>query len=144
MARSGIEDIRTVQCVLNSTHGKIGRGKTFYMKAFGRTVDEFRELLLMPEAFIIRRWDAEICGRDDGREKSLKDEWLKAKRALTPDEYDRAVAIVRENVFDARLWSAGTPAVRRFLDFYLLRREDIPLATDDEKRDAIARWEVSI
>jgi len=48
--------IRAIQSVLNSTHGKIGRGRTFFFKAFGRNLDEFNDLLYMPEAFIIRRW----------------------------------------------------------------------------------------
>jgi hypothetical protein len=41
--------------VLNSTHGKIGRGKSFFEAAFGKNITQFREILMMPEAFIIER-----------------------------------------------------------------------------------------
>ena len=57
--------IRAVQAVLNSTKGKIGRGKEFFEEAFGRDVDEFWRLLWMPEEFIIyrRKYDAELRER---------------------------------------------------------------------------------
>jgi hypothetical protein len=47
--------IRSVQAVLNSTHGKIGRGVSFFNEAFGANEDEFRKILIMPEALIIHR-----------------------------------------------------------------------------------------
>ncbi|MBP3394932.1 MAG: hypothetical protein J6M38_10470, partial [Lentisphaeria bacterium] len=57
--------IRTIQAVLNSTHGKIGRGRTFFFKAFGRSEEEFEELIWMPEACIIKSWDAELSGETE-------------------------------------------------------------------------------
>ena len=47
--------IRAIQAVLNSTKGKIGRGKSFFEKAFGKDIDEFYKILYMPEPFIIYR-----------------------------------------------------------------------------------------
>lgn len=32
-----------------STHGKVGRGRTFFFRAFGRSEEEFEELIRMPE-----------------------------------------------------------------------------------------------
>ena len=54
--------IRAVQAVLNSTKGKIGKGKEFFEEAFGRDVDEFYKILWMPETFIIYRriYDEEL------------------------------------------------------------------------------------
>ena len=48
--------IRAVQAILNATKGKIGRGKSFFERAFGRTEEEYMEMLLMPETFIIFRF----------------------------------------------------------------------------------------
>jgi hypothetical protein len=48
--------IRAIQAVLNSTHGKIGRGKNFFEAAFGKDLKQFHEILIMPEAFIIERY----------------------------------------------------------------------------------------
>lgn len=47
--------IRTIQAVLNSTKGKVGKGLSFFKKAFGADEEEFEKLLYMPEAMIILR-----------------------------------------------------------------------------------------
>jgi hypothetical protein len=51
-----IKYIRAVQAILNITKGKIGKGKTFFYKAFGHTEEEFFELLEIPETFILYRF----------------------------------------------------------------------------------------
>ena len=71
--------IRTIQAVLNSTHGKIGRGRTFFFKAFGRSEEEFEELIRMPEAFIIKRWDAELSGQTEQWRKAYAKQLLHTK-----------------------------------------------------------------
>ena len=57
--------IRAVQAVLNSTKGKIGRGKDFFEKAFGKDEDEFMKILYMPETMIIYRFFFEWLGTDE-------------------------------------------------------------------------------
>lgn len=49
--------IRTIQCILNSTKGKVGKGKKFFNEAFGKNIEEFHTLLWMPEIFIIYRME---------------------------------------------------------------------------------------
>ena len=127
--------IRTIQSVLNSTHGKIGRGRTFFFKAFGRNLEEFQDLLEMPEAFIIRRWDAEICG--------LKAKWLRARQAMSASEREEAEYIVHQNVFDAAEIKKHSARVAKFLSFYLVPREDIPVAPPKTKKEAMAKFEAS-
>ena len=41
---------------MNSTKGKIGRGMSFFLEAFGSTEEEYFELLEMPETFILYRF----------------------------------------------------------------------------------------
>ena len=48
--------IRAIQAVLNSTKGMIGRGASFFYKAFGKTESEFLTLLEMPDAMILYRF----------------------------------------------------------------------------------------
>ncbi len=48
--------IRAVQAILNSTKGKIGKGMSFFLEAFGSTEEEYFELLEMPETFILYRF----------------------------------------------------------------------------------------
>ena len=127
--------IRTIQSVLNSTHGKIGRGRTFFFKAFGRNLEEFYDLLYMPEAFIIRRWDAEISG--------LKAEWLRARKAMSDKERVAAEEIVKKNIFDPKSIKKQPARVAAFLSYYLIRREDIPVASEKDKAVYIADFEAS-
>ncbi len=125
--------IRTIQAILNSTHGKIGRGRTFFFKAFGRSEAEFTELIQMPEAFIIKRWDAELNG--------LTQQWRAAYQALSPSEKEFAEQIISTNAFDSKAWKVKSRAVKKLLDFYLLKREEIPLASEKEKAKAISKFE---
>lgn len=127
--------IRAIQSILNSTHGKIGRGRTFFFKAFGRNLKEFNDLLYMPEAFIINRLNAEIGG--------FKAKWLKARKAMSAKERACAEDIVRKNVFDADSIKNQPPHVADFLSHYLIRREDIPAASAKEKQAFIAKFEAS-
>ena len=127
--------IRAIQSVLNSTHGKIGRGRTFFFKAFGRNLEEFYDLLYMPEAFIIRRWDAEICG--------LKEEWISARNAMTTEEREVANKIVATNVFDENEIKKQPVRIAKFLSYYLIRREDIPVTSEKDKAAYIAKFEAS-
>lgn len=127
--------IRTVQSVLNSTHGKIGRGRTFFFKAFGRDESEFETLLRMPEAFIINRWDAELS--------KLSDKWSKAYYALSTSERSFVDQIVDTNTFDGSMVEGCSPAARKVLEFYMIKREDIPLADEAAKNRKISAFERS-
>ncbi len=57
--------IRAVQAVLNSTKGKIGRGKSFFEAAFGKDEEEFFKVLYMPEHMIIYRVFNQMQGNTD-------------------------------------------------------------------------------
>jgi len=127
--------IRTIQAVLNSTHGKIGRGRTFFFKAFGRSEEEFEQLIKMPEAFIIKRWDAELNG--------LTDRWRQAYEALTPDEKAFVDEIISTNAFSSDMWRGRGRRVSKLLKFYLIQREDIKPAKQSAKLKAIKAFEDS-
>jgi hypothetical protein len=121
--------------VLNSTLGKIGRGRTFFFKAFGRNESEFAELIRMPEAFIIKRWDAEMGG--------FTDKWRKAYAALSDIERGFVDGIVETHVFDASKWQDQSSAVRKVMAFYLLEREHIPSVEKGAKTRRIVEFERS-
>lgn len=125
--------IRTIQAVLNSTHGKIGRGRTFFFKAFGRSEEEFEELIRMPEAFIIKRWDAELIG--------LTSAWRDAYAKLKENEKEFVNDIVATNEFSPELWSKQSQSISKFLKFYLIKREDIHAADETAKDKAIKVFE---
>lgn len=127
--------IRTVQLVLNSTHGKIGRARTFFFKAFGRTEDEFHELLRMPEALIVKRWDAEISG--------LTGKWRKAYSQLSDQERSSVEPIIGSNVFEKIDFEGLSPNVCETLKFYQIAWKDVPVVSAEKKRKAIKLFEES-
>ncbi|MDR1653563.1 MAG: hypothetical protein LBS01_07965 [Prevotellaceae bacterium] len=124
--------IRAVQAVLTSTHGKIGRGKQFFAAAFGTDENEFHEIMMMPEALIIRRFEHDQAKRERFGKvaeyinscDSLTDEWRKAYTSLT--EMQRAIAdqIIHDNHFSNEDIAVDDPSVRNVLQFYQIQRVD--------------------
>ena len=83
--------IRAVQAVLNSTKGKIGVGKSFFDAAFGKNLNEFGKILLMPESFIIYRMKF--------KESGMTDAWWHDYNDLTPQEMSTANEVIYSNNF---------------------------------------------
>lgn len=83
--------IRAVQAILNSTKGKIGRGKQFFEKAFGIDEKEYERILYMPEVMIVYRFYYEEIG--------MTDEWWQAFSALTPEKFEQIKPIIHANEF---------------------------------------------
>ena len=79
----------------------------------------------MPEAFIIKRWDAEV---GDAR---LTDQWREAYGKLTVSERKFVDGIVATNKFNPLVWSSKSNLVKKVLDFYTLIRENIPQADEN-------------
>ncbi len=117
--------IRAIQVVLNSTKGKVGRSRTFFYAAFGRDEAAFAELLQMPEAFILNRWDAEISG--------LTSAWREARANLNDSEKEKADEIVCANRFVEEDWRDLTKRARKYLQFYLKDKTEISTASSSEK-----------
>ena len=126
--------VRFVQTVLIPTMGKIGVGKTFFLKAFGTTTDEFRELLLMPEIMIRNRWDCELSGMVKSWREALysmsRDEQLRASEHIMADEYDNPATFQHDS-----------SRVQAFMHFYKLKEADIPDVSELRKRNAMAEFE---
>lgn len=123
--------IRAVQAVLNSTKGKIGRGKSFFEEAFGRDIDEFHKLLLMPETFIIyrRKYDADLRARMADKyvakpeeNSNLANEWWDNFNRLPLDSKEKVTAIVKANDFDSFDESALDEAAKNVLSYYKIKR----------------------
>lgn len=110
--------IRAVQTVLNATKGKIGRGKSFFYKAFGASEDEYKLLLYMPEPYILYRFFFEEIG--------YTQRWKEMFCNLNKKEFLEATSIIGENKFNKDiLKSVNSKAVRDVIEHYLLTRENI-------------------
>lgn len=109
--------IRAVQAVLNSTKGKIGRGKSFFEEAFGKDLDEFYKILYMPEAFIIRR--------NDCRNLGLTDEWYELFISLTDEEKNAILPIIESNDFTNI--NITDDKMLHLISLYRITRDDIEI-----------------
>ena len=61
--------LRGIQCILLATHGLVSPNPVFVRFAFGRTYNEFLEILAMPDRYIIYRKKYENNGTTDWRNK---------------------------------------------------------------------------
>ena len=105
--------IRAIQAVLNSTKGKIGRGKKFFEEAFGKDIEGFHKILLMPEAFIIHRFKYK---------DNLTAEWWNKFCALSETQREALKKIVAKNIFDDNI-KTGDVIVDEVLDYYRVKRD---------------------
>ena len=124
--------IRAIQAVLNSTKGKVGKGKSFFEEAFGQNVEEFEKILWMPETFIIyrRRHDEllreKLCDRYaeyDGNETNLANEWWEKWCALDLEKLERAKNIIKKNNFTEEACKTGDSVIDEVLAFYMISRD---------------------
>lgn len=86
----------------------------------------------MPEAFIIKRWDAEMQGFTDKWRKDT--ETSSNERAFTDK-------IIDTNVFEALMWQGQSKAIQKVLDIYLIDRDSIPVADEAIKNQRITEFE---
>lgn len=131
--------IRAIQAVLNSTKGKIGRGTSFFKKAFGANLEEYHKLLEMPETMIIYRYFFEWLGDEKGIRKANEifghgmksvstqawwDCFNDCKNSLTVKEWSDVVDYIHKNDFE-KDYSFSNPLVIKLLSFYENNRKAI-------------------
>lgn len=107
--------IRAIQAVLNATKGKVGCGKSFFEEAFGKNLDEFNDLLWMPEAFIIHRFKYK---------ENLTVEWRKKFLALNEEKLLLAKSIIAMNKFaDENISICKDSEILDVLEYYKIQRD---------------------
>lgn len=119
--------IRAVQAILNSTKGKIGRGKSFFLEAFGSNEEEYMDLLEMPETFILYRfffkWLDEVYTTGV---RHWKECWNECMQSISEDEKNRLLYVIHTNIFTEEIITQfENPNIRKLLDFYHNYRKDI-------------------
>ena len=83
--------LRAIQCILNVTKGIGMPGTEFFERAFGKTIDEYFNILLMPEPLIMYRNFYE--------ERGITKRWLYELKNLTQKQLDEAKGIILSNDF---------------------------------------------
>jgi hypothetical protein len=119
--------IRAVQAILNSTKGKIGRGKSFFYKAFGHTEEEFFELLEMPETFILYRYFFEwLKDKHEASTANWRKCWNDCMKKMTAEERAETLDLIHTNVFSPETQNQFVnPKITKLLEFYTNYRKDI-------------------
>lgn len=125
--------IRAIQAILNSTKGKIGKGRDFFYKAFGNSVEEYMELLEMPETFILYRFFFEwLDGKMDFGTEHWRTSWRKCKQNLPNEEWVKIENVIHSNIFTKESINAfSSPEARRLIGFYTKYRKDVTGPTSD-------------
>ncbi len=101
--------LRGIQCILHATHGVVGSKREFFNAAFGKNVEYFKKLLLMPDNYIIFREDHKYNGAAD---------WSKTYNSLTQKQQEDFHNIVYVNNFNNGLHSKY-PKVNSLLAHYM-------------------------
>ena len=109
--------IRAIQVILNATKGKIGKGKSFFYKAFGHDEEEFNKLLYMPETYLLFRFFFEKEG--------YTQEWWKSFSSLNKDELTIAKQIIERNIFNDINEFTNNSKIDNVLNHYKIKREDL-------------------
>ena len=109
--------IRTVQAILNATKGKIGKGTSFFEKAFGKNIEEYMDLLHMPETYILYRYFFEKIG--------LTQQWQDEFTKLKGTNRDVALEIIYKNDFNNVKSLTSNKQILGFLKHYTNYRKDI-------------------
>ena len=108
--------IRAVQAVLNSTKGKIGRGKQFFDEAFGVDENRFWTILWMPETFIIYRFQFK---------DNLAKEWEQKFWSLPKEKLQLVQNIVSKNEFKELNLSEYDDDIGEVLRYYTISRDEV-------------------
>lgn len=129
--------IRAIQAVLNSTHGKIGKGKTFFEAAFGKDLDEFHKILWMPEVLIIQRYKYDKQKRDeyygnkptpydnvDEETGNITADWWEMFNALNVGQREQIERIIAENRFFDEHIDISDKEIKQVLKFYQIKRDE--------------------
>lgn len=118
--------LRSMQVILQATHGIVSGSPTFFRNAFGDTYDDFEEILLRPHHYIFNRsWYERFDGRDEFAAFQV------ARAALSEAERTELLDYLcaRDKVDylkDLKLLPAG--ALRDAARFF------VPLSRDEETR----------
>lgn len=121
--------IRAIQAVLNVTKGIVTAERSFFEKAFGKNLQEFFNILYMPETYIIYRSVAEEMG--------LTHKWAVDFNSLSEEQMMYAKNIIEYGDFNNVEEKTSDVDILRLLEHYTFKSRELP--TMDFDRDEIQR-----
>lgn len=117
-----------IQAILNVNKGIVvppnnndGKGRSFFEKAFGGNLTEFRELLYMPEPYIVYR---KIC-----EEKlNYTNKWRDVFKNIKPSEKNKVISIIENEEFRKSYPEIKNKKTLVLLQHYNIKRDDIEVS----------------
>lgn len=136
--------IRAIQSVLNVTKGIVAPGNSFFEKAFGKNLQEFFEILHMPEEYIIYRYFFEGNG--------FTKAWRNTYNMLEMEERTIAEEIIRSNDFRYYESKTDNPKILSLLRHYTVKKDqvgeielkDIQFKATKRKFDKLIKNDISL
>lgn len=112
--------IRAIQSISNVTRGIVPPERSFFEKAYGKTIDEYFELLYMPETFIIYR-------NLFKEELKITPKWLNQFRKIRNDKslWTETKWIIEENDFTNLNNKTKKTSILNLLEYYKITRKDV-------------------
>lgn len=109
--------LRSMQIILQATHGVVSGTPDFFKAAFGNTYNEFEEILLRPHHFIFNRvWYEQLEGRAE-----LDDYQAKARR-LSVSQRQELLDVLSSHDPSQYAWAkqekVTDPAIKAVMSFY--------------------------
>ena len=132
--------LRSMQVILQATHGIVSGAPNYFMGAFGSSSEEFESLLLMPHHYIFNRtWYKELDGKDElleykGLFNKLTDEARQELKGLLSSTTPRGIP----GLFDR----ANSQEVKSILRFYVPPKNEQDIWSAMKKRKAKANYEI--
>ena len=111
--------IRAIQSILNVTKGIVAPNRDFFYKAFGKDLEEYWEILHMPEQLIIYRKLFEEAG--------ITKKWREEFRNLNKKEKELIMPIIYANNFEYGNMKISKK-LKYFLEFYDIQNKKISQA----------------
>jgi hypothetical protein len=124
------KQLRSIQAILNATHGVVGPKRGFIERAFGETLEDFEKLLWMPEDYIMYR---------EKHEESEALEWDSQYLDLSDSERKLMHQILEGNYVNIPLLKMkGSPKIKRIIKHYgpLMKRGQARLDEFNYKQTA--------
>jgi len=109
--------LRAIQCVLLVKKGIVSTVKGFFEKAFGKTSEEYFELLMMPEDFIIYRSFFEKNG--------LTEKWKNLYSSLTEEEKNLLLEAIKYNKVITEGLTIDNEKIHNILPYYQMKYDKI-------------------
>ena len=114
--------LRSMQIILQATHGVVSGNPEFFVRAFGNTATDYESILFMPHDYIFfRDWF------ESGGGRAVRDEFAAEARRLTP--YDRAellalLSTCTPSGIAGLTAQTSNPNLLRILPFYVPMSKD--------------------